>query len=136
MNEPKHTMEEICEATGLSRRTVRYYIQEGLLDPPAGRGRGGFYNDSHIARLNEIRSMQERGMRLAGIAMVLKGETESPETCRDNHLSQQRIVLARYEIAPGISIEVRRDMEELEARKIQEIIRFARSLIAEGGNEK
>ncbi|MCK4823506.1 MerR family transcriptional regulator, partial [bacterium] len=30
------------------RRTIRYYIQEGLLEPPAGRGRGGFYYDSHL----------------------------------------------------------------------------------------
>jgi DNA-binding transcriptional MerR regulator len=136
MKESKYTMEEICEATGLSRRTIRYYIQEDLLAPPAGRGRGGFYNDSHIARLNEIRSMQDRGMRLSSIASFLRGETEAKEPHRDSNLSLQRTLLARYDIAPWLTIEVRRDMEEKEARKVHEIIRFARSLINEGGNEK
>ncbi len=136
MHESKYTMEEICEATGISRRTIRYYIQEGLLAPPAGRGRGGFYNDSHLARLNEIRSMRERGMRLAGIARVLKGAAEPSEPENDEHTPWERTVLARYEISPWLSIEVRRDMEEQEARKVQEIIRFARALLDEGGKRK
>jgi DNA-binding transcriptional MerR regulator len=136
MHESKYTMEEICEATGIPRRTIRYYIQEGLLAPPAGRGRGGFYNDSHLARLNEIRSMQERGMRLAGIARALQGEAEPSEPGNDEHTPRERIVMARYQVSPWLSVEVRRDMEEQEARKVQEIIRFARALLDEGGKRK
>jgi len=80
-----YTIEQVCEVTGLSRRTVRYYIQEGLLDPPEGRGRGGNYNDVHIGRIREIRSLQGQGWTLASIAKRLKadsdpaGATETPE---------------------------------------------------------
>jgi DNA-binding transcriptional MerR regulator len=61
MNEKLYTIKQLSELTGYSRRTIRYYIQQGLLEPPAGRGRGGFYNDSHLLKLKEIRAQQEKG---------------------------------------------------------------------------
>jgi hypothetical protein len=54
------------------------------LDPPAGRGRGGFYYDSHLQRLLEIKALQNRGLRLAAIQeMFKKGEAPLPATDRE-----------------------------------------------------
>ncbi len=39
METKKYTIEELCDLTGYSRRTIRYYVQSGIIDPPAGRGR-------------------------------------------------------------------------------------------------
>jgi len=47
MNE-RYTIDQLCERTGFTRRTIHFYVNEGLIDPPAGRGRGGFYNDSQL----------------------------------------------------------------------------------------
>jgi hypothetical protein len=34
---------ELADATGVSRRTVRFYVQRGLIDPPVGLGRASHY---------------------------------------------------------------------------------------------
>jgi len=128
MNEKKYTIEELCELTGFTRRTIRYYVQEGLIEPPAGRGRGGFYFDSHLNKLRLIKSCQEKGMNLSAISEYLKGgEVKKAEYQRD--------IWVKYEILPGLEINVRRDIEEREGKKIFEIVRIAKSIIKEGKND-
>jgi DNA-binding transcriptional MerR regulator len=121
----RYTIEELCELTGFSRRTIRYYVQEGLIDPPAGRGRGGFYYDSHLGRLRQIRALQEQGMSLS----VIRGHLQGGQAARVP--SMQRDVWVRYEIAPGVEVNVRRDVEDRLGRNIAEIIRMARILAKE-----
>ena len=120
----KYTIKDLCELTGFSARTIRYYVQEGLLEPPAGRGRGGFYFDSHLEKLKLIKSFQEKGMRLSVIIGYLKrGEVKEAKYLRD--------VWVKYEIIPGLEITVRRDIEEKEGKRIFEIVRIAKSIIKE-----
>jgi len=128
MEVKKYTIEDLCEITGYTRRTIRYYIQEGLIDPPAGRGRGGFYFDSHLKRLLEIKSLQDKGLKLAAILEVLKKGKE-PE------LSVFRELWIKYPIDQGIEIHISRDLEQKERKKIAEIIRVARSILESGGKE-
>jgi len=124
----QYGIDEICELTGFSRRTIRYYVQEGLLPPPAGRGRGGFYNDSHLERLRKIRALREKGLGLSAVASVLAaggadGVREGGET--------GRAVWVRIEIAPGLEIAVRRDLEQRLGRKVDEIVRVVKTIIEE-----
>ena len=72
MDTVTYTIDQICEMTGVPRRTVRYYVEEGLLEPPIGRGRGGNYLDSHVERLRKIKSLQEQGWTLSSIERHLK----------------------------------------------------------------
>lgn len=72
MKQKQYTIQELSELTGFSRRTIRYYIQEGLLKPPAGRGRGGYYYDSHLNSLSKIRQLQNQGLQLSSISKILK----------------------------------------------------------------
>ena len=58
MEEKTYTIDELSDMTGYSRRTIRYYVQQGLIGAPAGRGRGGFYYDSHLQKLKEIRALR------------------------------------------------------------------------------
>ena len=120
----QYYIEELCELTGFTRRTIRYYIQEGLIPPPAGRGRGGFYNDSHVDKLMQIKSFQERGLNLATIAGLIKKEEL-------NTVENIRNIWVRYEIVPGMEISISRDLEETSRRKIEEIIKVARLLLEE-----
>ena len=32
MEDPKYTIQELSELTGFSLRTIRYYVQEGLIE--------------------------------------------------------------------------------------------------------
>ena len=57
----------------VSRRTVHYYVQRGLIDPPAGRGRGSGYTQKHVGQIAKVVSLQRNGLSLDEIALV-KGE--------------------------------------------------------------
>jgi DNA-binding transcriptional MerR regulator len=128
MKTKTYTIEQLAEMTGYSRRTIRYYIQQGLLESPAGRGRGGFYFDSHLQKLNEIRAQQEKGLRLAAIQELGRAEQEL-------YPAPDRDVWVKYTIIPGIEFHIQRNVEEREGRRIMEIIRMIKSLLKGEHNE-
>lgn len=127
METKKYNIEDLAEITGFTRRTIRYYVQEGLIEPPAGRGRGGFYYDSHVKRLLQIKALQEKGIGISAIATIQNKETSDTT-------SYPRNIMVRYEIAPGIELNISREMEISEPRKIREIIRVTKAIIKGGEN--
>ena len=68
----KYGILELVQASGVPRRTIRYYVQRGLLAPPEGAGRGHFYRPSHLERLLRIRELQDKGFGLEEIRTVLE----------------------------------------------------------------
>jgi DNA-binding transcriptional MerR regulator len=129
METKQYTIEDLCELTGFSRRTIRYYVQEGLIDAPAGRGRGGFYFDSHLDKLRQIKALQDDGLRLSQIQELLK-EHKKPE------MAPLREIWIRYPIEPGIEIHIQRELDESERKKLAEIIRVAKSILKGGTNDE
>src|SRR5919199_4063608 len=58
---------QLAELAGVTPRTVRYYIQQGLLAPPSARGPGAHYDHAHLDRLNLIKRLQREHLPLAEI---------------------------------------------------------------------
>lgn len=93
-SEPQNAMPHACfsiqqvsERTGLSAYTLRYYEQEGLLDPirrdAGGRRR---YTMEDVARVALLILMRDMGLTLAQIraftALMREGELSGPGTPR------------------------------------------------------
>jgi len=74
MDNKTHTFEELCEISGVSSRTIRYYIQIGLLDKPIGQTRGAHYVSAHLEKILRIKQLTEAGISLERIREVLAGE--------------------------------------------------------------
>ena len=72
------TLDEIAALAELPRRTVRYYIQTGLIDRPQGVGKGAFYTQHHIEQLVLVRKWQLAGLSLEKIGDVLKQQGSGP----------------------------------------------------------
>jgi DNA-binding transcriptional MerR regulator len=53
-------IDELAERAVVPTRTIRYYTQQGLLEPPALRGRVGYYDERHLERLKLIKELQEK----------------------------------------------------------------------------
>ncbi len=68
----RHTARGLGALCGVSERTVRYYVEEALLPPPRGRGRGAHFDDEHLVRLRLIRAMQLAGNELGVIREYLQ----------------------------------------------------------------
>lgn len=64
---PSYSIGELARRGGVSRRTVRYYVQRGLLPSPEGTGRGSRYTERHLRTLIRIRELQEAGVPLAEV---------------------------------------------------------------------
>src|SRR5262245_6643969 len=71
--ESRHAIGELAELAGVSRRTIRYYVQEGLLPAPLGVGRGRHYGDQHLDQLLKVKALQEKGRTLDEIRRELSG---------------------------------------------------------------
>ncbi len=72
------TLDELGSLVDFPRRTVRYYIQIGLVDRPEGAGRGAHYTTQHLDQLLEIRKWQQAGLSLDRIRELLStGDKEA-----------------------------------------------------------
>jgi DNA-binding transcriptional MerR regulator len=64
---------ELAETAGVSIRTVRYYIGEGLLPPPASAGPRSAYTPGHLDRLRLIGRLKDAYLPLREIRRRLDG---------------------------------------------------------------
>ena len=71
MADERYSVGELADLGGVSRRTVRYYVQEGLLPAPHGVGRGDHYGREHLERLLQVKALQEAGRTLDEIRQLL-----------------------------------------------------------------
>lgn len=74
----RYQIGEVAERTGVTQRTLRFYEEKGLLDPPE-RMEGGFrlYSDEDINRVTYIRRLQELlGFTLSEIKEMVDAEEE------------------------------------------------------------
>ena len=69
------TLDELAARAELSRRTVRYYIQIGLVDHPVGETRAARYSARHLEQLLQIRKWTEAGVSLERIRELMSGGT-------------------------------------------------------------
>jgi DNA-binding transcriptional MerR regulator len=70
--EGEMTIRELAQRTGMTVRNIRAHQTRGLLPPPVVRGRTGYYNEEHVARIALTREMQADGLNLEAIRRVLE----------------------------------------------------------------
>lgn len=105
----------------LPARSVRYYIARGLLDGPQVPGRGAYYTEEHLKRLQQIRAWQAEGLTLAQIAARLGGGLGG--------LRAQPQAWLEFSVGDGVRISVRQGMPPWRMRQVQAAIEeFARRL--------
>ncbi|MCK8676360.1 MerR family transcriptional regulator [Streptomyces lichenis] len=68
----EYRIEDLARLGGATVRTVRAYQDRGLLPRPERRGRANVYGDEHLARLQQIADLLERGYTLASIKELLE----------------------------------------------------------------
>ncbi len=79
-------IETLAEKTGTTRRTIRYYVQRGLIAKPEGGGRGHYYTDEHLDRIKQIQRLSSQGVPLEAIKRLLSGGEET-EVAKDEVVS-------------------------------------------------
>ena len=68
---------ELADRAGVTPRTIRFYVQQGLLPSPGQTGPGAKYGLGYLARLRLIRRLQREHLPLAEIRKCLAGLDEA-----------------------------------------------------------
>lgn len=125
MKEQKHMLilHELAGLVGLPIRTVRYYIQIGLVDRPEGGGRGAHYTKRHLEQLIEIRKWQQAGLSLKRIRELLTvDETETlvpPPRPREKGSIEIR---SHVMIDEGIELIINPARSNLSPKKVRQLV--------------
>ena len=84
------TIQELAKRANVTTRTIRYYVEQGLLPPP-GRGRVAEYTDEHLRKLELIRTHKEQYLPLEEIRRVVSGlDMQQLEELVARHAAQPR----------------------------------------------
>jgi DNA-binding transcriptional MerR regulator len=119
-----YSMDELIEKSGLSRRTIRFYVQEGLIVPPIGRGLKGLYSKETLDRLNKIKEMQRNSIELKAIKRLLSNtnnDNNKIKPVQETPISPRSIAV-RYRIACGIELIVDKEFDINNSKKIAEVV--------------
>ena len=149
---PQYSIEELASKAGVSRRTVRYYVQRGLLPAPWGLGRGRHYGEEHLAALLQAKVLQERGLDLEAIRRnlapaFLEGETEECDTERAASPAFRRVPPGspgpsprppgegwfRQRVLPGYELHVGAGERPLSAADLAALSEFLKEMMERGG---
>ncbi len=137
------SLRDLCAQTDTTARTVRYYIQQGLLPPPDGAGRGASYSPDHVRRLETIKLLKARHLPLAAIRGQLDAPADSALSA-DSALDYARAVLGaqrtptparrstweRHQLTADVEFHVRRPLSEDDNRRVRRLLAFATDLFA------
>ncbi|MDB4891608.1 MAG: MerR family transcriptional regulator [Gemmatimonadetes bacterium] len=147
---------ELADRAGVSIRTVRYYIQQGLLQEPEARGPGAHYTEEHLDRLLLIKRLQKEHLPLSEIRKAIQSgaaEAAIPRSARDYVRSvlgkasapmqvssppmmQQpeepvRSQWERITLAPDIELHLRRPLSRGVNKKVERLLDVARDIFEE-----
>lgn len=116
-----YTLDQLCSLTDLTKRTVRYYMQLGLVDRPIGETRAAHYTSHHLEQLLQIRKLADAGVSLERIREVLAGgESPVPDRVRQPGAIS---VLSHVFIAPGVELQIDPQAAGLSPEQLRAFVR-------------
>ena len=114
------SLDQLCILAELPRRTVRYYIQIGLVDRPIGETRAAYYTDSHLQQLLTIRKWTDAGLSLERIRELLEGADPAVPPPRPRKAGSVE-VMSHLIVADGVELVIepgRAGLKPEEVRKL------------------
>lgn len=131
MEEKKINIGQLAELSGVSRRTIRFYIQNGLLQPPLGAGRGHYYTEEHLRDLLRIKALKENNLSLEQVAGQLHGQNESEAVVYPLPTTWVRI-----EVCPGIELNVQGGVYPVTPARVRKLQKFVHQLFGANSTQR
>lgn len=136
----RYAIGELEDETGVSARTIRYYVGQGLLAPAYGRGPSATYDLGHLLRLRLIQHLKEQRYSLNQIKELLSRMTDAEiERMLGVESRPPEDVWRRIRVGDDIEIHVReRPEQEPEAdwtEAVEGIASYAHSVLDHIGRQ-
>jgi hypothetical protein len=133
----RYAIGDLARLAGVSRRTVRYYVQEGLIPPPLGVGRGNHYGAGHLQQILRVKAMQEAGRTLDEIRRgpVDRGSKPLLPARHADPVHVERAVWRRLTLAAGVELHVAGDVRLPSPGRLQELAAWCRLHLVSNNDE-
>jgi DNA-binding transcriptional MerR regulator len=126
----RYAIGDLATLGGVSRRTVRYYVQEGLIPSPLGVGRGNHYDAAHLEQLLRVKAMQEAGRTLDEIRRALGHRRARERPVRDEP-PLPRSLWRRLSLTSGVELHVASTVRLPPPARLRELADWCRLHLAE-----
>jgi DNA-binding transcriptional MerR regulator len=121
MTDKTFNLDELCTLTDLSKRTVRYYMQLGLVDRPIGETRAAHYVSRHLDQLLRVKQLTDAGVSLERIGEVMAGgDTPVPIRLRRPGSIEVR---SHLYVAPGLEIQISPEEAGMTPEQVRAFVR-------------
>ena len=130
----KLSIDELATLTGLTARTVRYYIQQGLVSRPEGAKRGAYYARRHVEQLLLIRRWTDAGLSLDRVRELIGGAPEDPPRRQVPPGSVE--VWSRVTVADGLEVHLEPGRAGLTPEQVRTFIRGMAALYRQTRTEQ
>jgi DNA-binding transcriptional MerR regulator len=128
------TLDELAALVDLPKRTVRYYIQLGLVDRPEGETRAARYGPRHAEQLLQVRKWADAGVSLERIRDLLSGEP--PPVPPRPHAAGTVELWSRLAIADGLELSMEPGRAELTPEQARELFNGVMALYRDIKNKE
>ena len=116
------TLDELCSLTEVSKRTVRYYMQTGLVDRPIGQKKAAHYTEQHLEQLLFISKWKKSGLSLERIGELLKQQDE-PEDLLPRKKAGDIEVRSHLTISNGVELQIEPNQAGLDSEQVRELFK-------------
>jgi DNA-binding transcriptional MerR regulator len=123
------SLDELCTLTDLPKRTVRYYMQMGLVDRPIGETRAAHYLSAHLDQLLKVKQLTDAGISLERIAEIQNGE-EVPVPAKPRKPGDIQVKSHVY-VAPGIELQISPEEADMSPEQIRALVKAVMKTIQE-----
>jgi len=121
MTDKAFTLDELCTLADLTKRTIRYYMQLGLVERPIGETRAAHYARHHLDQLLRVKGLTEAGVSLERIREVMAGG-ETPVPVRQRRPGSIE-VRSHLFVAPGIEIQISPEEAGMTPEQMRALVR-------------
>jgi DNA-binding transcriptional MerR regulator len=122
----RHSIDELSTLAGVTPRTVRYYIAQGLLDRPEGEKRGAHYLRRHLEQLLLIRRWTDAGLSRDRVRELIAGAPEDPPRRAAPPGSVE--VWSRVTVADGLEVHLEPGRAGLTPEQVRAFVRGVTAL--------
>jgi DNA-binding transcriptional MerR regulator len=139
----EYEIQELVDKSGIPRRTIYFYTQQGIIPPPQGAGLAARYGEEHLLRLRLVPLFRRDGLRLDEIRIKLNqmSMTEMLQTLekeKSPNFSTGRQAVRPYEqegqcllqflLPKGIQLLVPSSLKEEDRDKVTDLLNQIRTI--------
>ena len=121
MKTQKHyNIKELSALVDMSARTIRFYIQQGVVDKPFGQNKGAYYTQKHLRQLLTVKKYKEAGVSLERITQIIH-EEQGDDTIDYRVKPGKTEVISRIYLKDGVELTINPERSGLSQQDIRQL---------------